>query len=121
MKRALDSSIGLPRRSTKARSMVGFVMPDEVRRSLMNPGSPAVAMGHLRARFAANGSEFANWPADRNERVRVNVPRNAEDLLDLLLRHQVPGCHVGGQPERARSEQDVLDRRVDGRRFGAIR
>src|SRR6266852_6364626 len=40
MQRALDSAIGLPRRSTSASWMLAFLMPAEVRRSLtMPPGS----------------------------------------------------------------------------------
>src|SRR5690349_23678107 len=35
MQRALDSAIGLPRRSTSASWMLGFLMPAEVRRSFM--------------------------------------------------------------------------------------
>src|SRR5438128_4872618 len=35
MQRALDSAIGLPRRSTNALLMLGFVMPLDVRRILM--------------------------------------------------------------------------------------
>jgi hypothetical protein len=37
MQRALDSAIGLPRRSTSALWMLLFLMPAEVRRSLMLP------------------------------------------------------------------------------------
>src|ERR1039458_8347014 len=37
MQRALDSAIGLPRRSTRASRMLVFLMPAEVRRSLMVP------------------------------------------------------------------------------------
>ena len=33
MQRALDSAIGLPRRSTSASWMLGFLMPADVRRS----------------------------------------------------------------------------------------
>jgi hypothetical protein len=37
MQRALDSAIGLPRRSTSASWMLGFLMPADVRRSLILP------------------------------------------------------------------------------------
>src|SRR5437763_12181990 len=37
MQRALDSAIGLPRRSTSALRMLVFLMPPEVRRNLMLP------------------------------------------------------------------------------------
>src|ERR1035438_2540595 len=37
MHRALDSAIGLPKRSTSASWMLGFLMPAEVRRNLMMP------------------------------------------------------------------------------------
>src|SRR6266536_4946684 len=37
MQRALDSAIGLPRRSTSASWMLAFLMPAEVRRSLKKP------------------------------------------------------------------------------------
>jgi hypothetical protein len=35
--RALDSAIGLPRRSTSASLMLGFLMPADVSRYLMQP------------------------------------------------------------------------------------
>jgi hypothetical protein len=37
MQRALESAIGLPRRSTSASLMLVFLMPADVRRSLMLP------------------------------------------------------------------------------------
>ena len=37
MQRALDSAIGLPRRSTSASWMLVFLMPADVRRNLMMP------------------------------------------------------------------------------------
>jgi hypothetical protein len=37
MQRALDSPIGLPRRSTRASWMLVFLMPAEVRRNLIVP------------------------------------------------------------------------------------
>ena len=37
MQRALDSAIGLPRRSTSAPRMLVFLMPAEVRSSFMMP------------------------------------------------------------------------------------
>jgi hypothetical protein len=42
MQRALDSAIGLPRRSTSASWMLALVMPAEVRRNLM--GAPSFAV-----------------------------------------------------------------------------
>ena len=40
MQRALDSAIGLPRRSTSASWMLAFLMPAEVSRSLTTPSDP---------------------------------------------------------------------------------
>jgi hypothetical protein len=37
MQRALDSAIGLPRRSTSASRMLAFLMPADVRRNLTLP------------------------------------------------------------------------------------
>jgi hypothetical protein len=37
MQRALDSAVGLPSRSTSAAWMLAFLMPADVRRSLMLP------------------------------------------------------------------------------------
>src|SRR2546423_13882442 len=48
MQRALDSAIGLPKRSTSAFLMLVFLMPAEVRRSLMLP--PGVITGPERPR-----------------------------------------------------------------------
>src|SRR5215212_7718131 len=42
MQRALDSAIGLPRRSTSASWMLAFLMPEEVRRNLN--GAPSLAV-----------------------------------------------------------------------------
>jgi hypothetical protein len=42
MQRALDSAIGFPRSSTSAFSMLGLVIPMEVRRNLMDAPSLAV-------------------------------------------------------------------------------
>src|SRR5207244_8938107 len=42
MQRALDSAIGLPRRSTSALSILVFLMPADVRRNLMLPPGVAV-------------------------------------------------------------------------------
>src|SRR3982074_884676 len=55
MHRALDSAIGLPRRPTSALRMLVFLMPAEVRRSLMLPSlvmsSPASMSLCLHARL----------------------------------------------------------------------
>jgi len=40
MQRALDSAIGLPRRSTNALWMLVFLMPEEVRRNFMMVSFP---------------------------------------------------------------------------------
>jgi len=39
MQRALDSAIGLPRRSTSASRMLAFLIPESVRRSFIRPFS----------------------------------------------------------------------------------
>src|SRR4051812_918643 len=44
MQRALDSAIGLPRRSTSASWMLAFLMPADVRRSLMLPPGHGVGV-----------------------------------------------------------------------------
>src|SRR5262249_27475334 len=51
--RALDSAIGFPRRPTSASSMLGFLMPPEVRRNFMLPPEVVAAgedLGRLRSR-----------------------------------------------------------------------
>src|SRR5215212_10028108 len=45
MQRALDSGIGLPRRSTSASWMLAFLIPAEVRRNLMGARSFAHGVG----------------------------------------------------------------------------
>src|SRR5213596_2064817 len=60
MQRALDSAIGLPSRSTSASWMLWFLMPAELRRSLMlPPGVTGVGVVLLRDSANAHESSFA--------------------------------------------------------------
>src|SRR4029453_13373856 len=79
MQRALDSAIGLPRRSTSALSMVVLVMPAEVRRNLN------------RCSFARG---YVALPSDR-------LTRGAQII--------VPRSHRGTFPERRRRRGHGFD------------
>jgi hypothetical protein len=77
MQRALDSAIGLPSRSTSAAWMLVFLMPADVRRSLMlPPGLPVDVVPE----------------ADRS--ATHNPPVSAQAALGIILEHW---------PQRARS------------------
>src|SRR5690348_14959715 len=77
MQRAVDSAIGLPRRSTSASWMLGFLMPADVRRSRILPpagrwcrrerlGAPAVVTGRpARTHRLRPDSGSRRLPADR--------------------------------------------------------
>src|SRR3954470_14168132 len=56
MQRALASLIGFPRRSTSALSMLWFVMPADVRRSVMHPPAVVVRGEKSWARAVLHGS-----------------------------------------------------------------
>src|SRR3954454_15042794 len=64
MQRALASLIGLPRRSTSALSILGFLMPADVSRSFMWP--PGVATAGREPPDAAGSHGSRDWPAGQN-------------------------------------------------------
>src|SRR4029453_4316939 len=64
--RALDSAIGFPRRPTSASSMLGLLMPEEVRRSFMRP--PGVAAAGENALGAYVSVRGRNWQTERQDR-----------------------------------------------------
>src|SRR3954447_23656797 len=59
MMRALDSAIGFPRRPTSASSMLGLLMPEEVRRTFIRP--PGVAAAGENALGAYGSVRGGDW------------------------------------------------------------
>src|SRR5262245_2333819 len=58
MQRAFDSAIGLPSRSTSAAWMLAFLMPAEVRRSLMLPPGSLQTRNRLGAYGSVRGRDL---------------------------------------------------------------
>src|SRR4051812_2861786 len=64
MMSALDSAIGFPRRPTSAPSMLGLLMPEEVRRSFMRP--PGIAAAGENALGAYGCVRGGDWQTTDN-------------------------------------------------------
>ena len=59
-------------------------------------------------------------PADRHQRERIDLGRDAEHRLELRLDAQVIGGDHGAQPERPAGQDDVLHRRIDAGAADAV-
>src|SRR5829696_9653774 len=69
MQRALASLIGLPRRSTSALWMLGFLTPADVRRSFMRP--PGVVAAGRELLVAYGSVRGGDWPTTENSSAPV--------------------------------------------------
>src|SRR3954470_11644909 len=83
MQRALDSAIGLPRRSTSASWMLVFLMPADVRRNLMLPPEVSTA-GELSARKDPYAVETGRPP--KTHRLRPDPVLRPEGTSRILAR-----------------------------------
>src|SRR6476660_1850603 len=100
MTRAVDSAIGLPSRSTNALSMLAFLMPADVRRSLMLPPGWMVFSGQTARQFVTHrldrvASDGALHPGrDRGVLRALHDGRTARAVRPSRRRDQ-------GDPDRA--------------------
>src|SRR2546426_3416620 len=77
--------------------------------------APAVAEGHLAQRSARRAPELPERIAQRDQRGRLDVRRDAEQLLHLRVAEPVNGREAAPDAERAGGPHDVLDGRIDRR------
>src|SRR2546430_3569651 len=112
MQRALESAIGLPRRSTSALWMLVFLMPAEVRRSLMLP--PGVIGGaRLAATAAARGrrSPLSRCDAGSTECARGTARTSAVRFILATTRNRRVVGGLRSRPPRSDDLRESGDRR----------
>src|SRR6266478_3863671 len=109
------TSWSIRRKSGTAPSAVSVVIlppPPNVLLDLQ-PGvglAPAVAVNHVLQRPAAQLSEIAHRPADRQDRVGMGAGRQAEDRVDLLAIAGMPRRQGRAEAERPGRQAHVLHR-----------
>ena len=76
---------------------------------------PPVFIDDIDERDLANGSKPAHRIADRQQSIGVDVRRQTQRGLGLLLELQVKSCQCRSEAERARRKQHVLNCWIDRR------
>src|SRR6266498_1403743 len=81
MMRALDSAIGFPSRPTSASSMLGLLMPEEVRRSFMRP--PGWLL-QARTFYALRSVRGRDWQTTENSSAPAGSSLTASGIIPQL-------------------------------------
>src|SRR6266508_6755226 len=100
MMRALDSAIGFPSRPTSASSMLGLLMPEEVRRSFMRPPGwllQARTLYALRDPYAVETGRSSGDLGHDLDEVPIGVAQQCVPVVVTRVVRRLKDWHTGGR------------------------
>jgi hypothetical protein len=74
---------------------------------------PAIDVRDFGERATHQRAESVNWPADRHQRERRNLLRDAKQRFDFALTADVVGGNDRAEAKTAASEDDILNSRIN--------